>query len=376
MVAGGNALEAFAEGRARRELTALLARAPAHRAPAPTARRSTDIAVDAIAARRPAAGQAGRDGAGGRHRGRTRPPRSTKSALTGEPLPVTRAAGEAVRSGVVNAGGAVRLRADRRGGGQHLRRHRAPGARRRGASARRWRGWRTAGRWLFLPVTARRRRLRLVACRATAERALAVLVVATPCPLILAAPVALVCGISRAARSGASIIKGGGALERLARVRTALFDKTGTLTSGTPARRRRRADARLRRRRGAAARRVARPGVAARGGARRRGGRAAAGLALSLPQGVDEIPGGGVAGTVDGRRGAGGQRRPAGGARAATLPRTGAATRLAGRGVGRGLGRGGRAGGRRAAAGRPHPAGGAAGLRGAARGRRRRGWSW
>ena len=64
-------------------------------------------------------------------------------------------------------------------------------------------------------------------------RALAVLVVATPCPLILAAPVALVAGIGRAARRGI-VVKGGGALERLARVRTVLFDKTGTLTPGRP----------------------------------------------------------------------------------------------------------------------------------------------
>ena len=66
-----------------------------------------------------------------------------------------------------------------------------------------------------------------------AIRALAVLVVATPCPLILAAPVALICGVSRAARRGI-IVKGGGVLERLARARTALFDKTGTLTAGAP----------------------------------------------------------------------------------------------------------------------------------------------
>lgn len=64
-------------------------------------------------------------------------------------------------------------------------------------------------------------------------RALAVLVVATPCPLILAAPVAIVAGISRAASRGV-IVKGGGALETLARARTLVFDKTGTLTTGTP----------------------------------------------------------------------------------------------------------------------------------------------
>ncbi|MBA3691097.1 MAG: heavy metal translocating P-type ATPase, partial [Actinobacteria bacterium] len=64
-------------------------------------------------------------------------------------------------------------------------------------------------------------------------RALAVLVVATPCPLILAAPIAIVAGISRAARRGI-IVKGGGALETLGRARVLLFDKTGTLTAGMP----------------------------------------------------------------------------------------------------------------------------------------------
>ena len=66
-----------------------------------------------------------------------------------------------------------------------------------------------------------------------AVRALAVLVVATPCPLILAAPVAIVAGISRAARRGI-VVKSGGALERLAGGRVLLFDKTGTLTVGMP----------------------------------------------------------------------------------------------------------------------------------------------
>ena len=62
-------------------------------------------------------------------------------------------------------------------------------------------------------------------------RALAVLVVATPCPLILAAPVAFIGGVSRAARAGV-LMKGSTALEALAQVRTAIFDKTGTLTRG------------------------------------------------------------------------------------------------------------------------------------------------
>ena len=64
-------------------------------------------------------------------------------------------------------------------------------------------------------------------------RALAILVVATPCPLILATPVAIIGGINRAARRFV-IIRHGGALEALSEVNTAVFDKTGTLTVGTP----------------------------------------------------------------------------------------------------------------------------------------------
>ena len=62
-------------------------------------------------------------------------------------------------------------------------------------------------------------------------RAVAVLVVATPCPLILAVPVAIVSGLSRAAKHGI-LIKGGKALEILARIRSVVIDKTGTLTDG------------------------------------------------------------------------------------------------------------------------------------------------
>ncbi|MBX3147885.1 MAG: heavy metal translocating P-type ATPase [Gemmatimonadales bacterium] len=64
-------------------------------------------------------------------------------------------------------------------------------------------------------------------------RVLAVLVVATPCPLILAAPVAMLGGINRSARRQI-IVRNGVALERLASVDTAVFDKTGTLTAGKP----------------------------------------------------------------------------------------------------------------------------------------------
>ncbi len=67
----------------------------------------------------------------------------------------------------------------------------------------------------------------------SAVRAVAVLVVATPCPLLLAAPVAIVSGLSRASRLGV-VIRDGGALENLGHARTLLLDKTGTLTRGRP----------------------------------------------------------------------------------------------------------------------------------------------
>ena len=130
-------------------------------------------------------------------------------------------------------------------------------------------------------------------------RALSVLVVATPCPLLLAVPIAIVAGISRSAKRGI-IVKGGGALESLARARVLLFDKTGTLTAGrphladvvtapgwTP-------DEVLRLAASARAGLPARPGVIDRRwrpGARR---------GAALPEDVVETPGSGVSGRVGG----------------------------------------------------------------------------
>jgi heavy metal translocating P-type ATPase len=229
MVAGGSALEEFAQARARRELASLVSRVPriAHRQQGD---RVADVPVDAVAPDDllmikpgeivPVDGTVAVDAA-----------TLDESALTGEPLPVTRKQGDGVRSGVLNAGAPFTLRATASAERstyaavvrlvQAAERERAPLVR----LADRWALW-------FLAVT-------LVLAggawwlAADPVRALAVLVVATPCPLILAAPVALICGVSRAARRGI-IVKGPGVLERLARARTVLFDKTGTLTTGTP----------------------------------------------------------------------------------------------------------------------------------------------
>jgi heavy metal translocating P-type ATPase len=229
MLASGRALEGWAAGRARRDLHALLERVPR------TARRYQADGLETVQLEAVAPGDrllvasgdlVPVDGtvAGG-------PAVLDESALTGEPLPVERSAGEQIRSGTVNAGGPFDLFAtataeDSTYAGivrlvSEAEQSQAPFVR----LADRYALW-------FLVVS-------LAAAGAAwlvagAERAVAVLVVATPCPLILAAPVALVSGLSIAARRGV-IVKGGGVLERLAGCTTLLLDKTGTLTSGRPA---------------------------------------------------------------------------------------------------------------------------------------------
>ena len=229
MVASGRALEAWAAGRARRDLQALLGRAPR------TARRYRGSALESVPLDEVVPGDLLLLASG-----EVVPVNGTvargaavldESALTGEPLPVERAQGEAVRSGVVNAGGPLDLLATARAADStyagivrlvsEAEQSQAPFVR----LADRYALW-------FLLVS-------LAAAGAAwavagAERAVAVLVVATPCPLILAAPVALVSGLSVAARRGV-VVKGGGVLERLAQCTTLLLDKTGTLTSGRPA---------------------------------------------------------------------------------------------------------------------------------------------
>jgi len=154
-----------------------------------------------------------------------------ESALTGEARPAEHGPGEAARSGTVNVGGPFDLRATTSAADStyagivrlvsEAEQSRAPFVR----LADRYAMW-------FLPLTL------AVAGIAWAldgaVRAVAVLVVATPCPLILAAPVALVSGLSAAARRGV-VVKSGGVLERLARCTTLILDKTGTLTAGQPA---------------------------------------------------------------------------------------------------------------------------------------------
>jgi len=230
MLAGGQALEAYAGARARRDLSALLERAPrvAHRyedghlaAPAIDEVGPGDlllvmsgevVPVDGLVEGKPAV--------------------LDESALTGESRPVERSPGEAVRNGTVNASGPFRLRAVATAADSTY-----AGIARlvRQAETEKAPFVRLADRFslVFLPLTLG---VAAIAWAISGDpvRALAVLVVATPCPLILAAPVAILAGVSRSARRGV-IVKGGRALEALARARTLVLDKTGTLTMGAPA---------------------------------------------------------------------------------------------------------------------------------------------
>lgn len=152
-----------------------------------------------------------------------------EAALTGEPIPVSRQAGESARSGTLNAGDTFEITATATADESTY-----AGIVRLVTAAQTAKApfIRLADRYalLLLPVTI------MVAGLAWALsgdpiRGLAVLVVATPCPLILAAPVAFIAGVSQAAHRGI-IIKGGAPLDALARTHTVLFDKTGTLTVG------------------------------------------------------------------------------------------------------------------------------------------------
>lgn len=153
------------------------------------------------------------------------------SRLTGEAPPDLVQAGSEVRSGAVNLEGAIVVRATRPASESLYARIVELV---RTAQAEKSPIQRMADRYAvwFTPAT-------LLVCAVTwfathdSLRVLAVLVVATPCPLLLATPVAIIGGINRAARHQV-IVRTGGALERLASVDTAVFDKTGTLTIGRP----------------------------------------------------------------------------------------------------------------------------------------------
>ena len=295
MLATGRTLEAWAAGRARRELRTLLERAP-RQAHLYGVDGLETVALEVLTPGDLILVRAGEvvpvDGS---VVGATAV--LDESALTGEPWPVEHPPGDPVRSGVVNGGAAFDLRltasaAESTYAGilrlvRESERSTPPFVR----MADRYALW-------FLVVTLAAAALAWVVSGELA-RAVAVLVVATPCPLILAAPVAFVSGLSRAAKRGV-IVKGGGTLERLGQCRTLLFDKTGTLTAGRPtvtaivAADAMGPDDVLR---WAASLDQVSPHVLATAVVK---AAAQSNLALALPSNVEEIPGRGVRGQVEG----------------------------------------------------------------------------
>ncbi|HEX7835357.1 MAG TPA: heavy metal translocating P-type ATPase [Pseudolysinimonas sp.] len=228
MILGGQALADSASARARRQLRALMARAPreAHRM---TGDRVADIPVEQVVVGDRLLVKAGE----------AAPVDGTlldegdfdESSLSGESLPVTHLSGDAILSGAVNGGSPVRMVARALARDSQYQRIIAMVD---AAGSVRGRFLRLADR-LAIPFTALAYVLAATAWIVSGEavRFAEVLVVATPCPLLVAAPTALVAGMGRSAREGV-IVKSGQTLERIAAVRGVAMDKTGTLTYGTP----------------------------------------------------------------------------------------------------------------------------------------------
>ncbi|MBB3148114.1 heavy metal translocating P-type ATPase [Phyllobacterium trifolii] len=296
MYSGGTFLESFAEGRARREMSDLLSRVPR------TATRHRNGALDEVPLDDIAMGDlllirqgdvAPVDGTLDSDRAML-----DQAALTGESMPARLARGQDVMSGSTNAGEAFDLRVTRRAADstyagivrlvEAAQKSKAPMAR-------------LADRYslLFLAVTVA---LATAAWWFTGDpiRAVAVLVVATPCPLILAVPVALVAGLSRAAHFGV-LIKGAKPLEALARIKTLILDKTGTLTEGRPQ------IISIDTREGMSGKDALFFAAALEQASKHPmaqaivAGARAQGIALPIPDDVVETPGEGIAGTIEGR---------------------------------------------------------------------------
>ena len=230
MLTGGEALEDAAAGRAERDLTALLDRTPqqAHRIDADAV--IVDVPVGAVMVGERLLVRPSEivpvDGALVSSEAQF-----DESSLTGESMPVERVAGELVLSGSVNGPRAVEIEATATAeNSQYQRIVRLV----REAAGSKAPLVRLADRYA-VPFTLLAYAIAGIAWWVSGDstRFAEVLVVATPCPLLIAAPVAFMGGMSSAARSGI-VIKDAGTLERLAAVKTVAFDKTGTLTYGSP----------------------------------------------------------------------------------------------------------------------------------------------
>jgi heavy metal translocating P-type ATPase len=296
MYAGGTLLEDIAVARAERDLRLLVDRSPrvAHRR---SDHHIEDVPVNEIVVGDGLLVRAGEvipvDGLiGGQAT-------IDESALTGEPIPVVKRKGAPVYSGSLNAGDSFEMTASSVAGNSTY-----AGIVRLVTAAQTAKApfVRLADRYalIFLPVTLA---VAAVAWFVSGDllRSLAVLVAATPCPLILAAPVAFIAGVAQSARRGV-LIKGGGPLEAMARAHTVLFDKTGTLTIG---------GARLLSIEvapGESADEVLQFGASLEQASHHVLAKAivaaatARGLQLKIPETVSEAPGAGLQGVIDGRR--------------------------------------------------------------------------
>ncbi|WP_026852001.1 heavy metal translocating P-type ATPase [Glaciibacter superstes] len=230
MLTGGEALENYANQRAKRELDALLDRAPqlAHRSTEGGYRDLpvNEVRVGDVLLVRPSeivpvdgvllSAETTLD----------------QSSISGESIPVEKRVGDPVLSGAVNGQQAVEIRATETASASQYQQIVALVAQ---AAESKAPVVRLADRYA-LPFTIFSLALGAIAWWLSGDpvRFAEVLVLATPCPLLIAAPVAFIGGMSRAARNGV-IVKSGGVLEQLSAAKTVVFDKTGTLTYGTPA---------------------------------------------------------------------------------------------------------------------------------------------
>ena len=229
MLATGRALENWAKGKSQAELKSLLERAPREAHLVLENAATKNVVLSAVSIGQSIVVLSGEvvplDGILKTNA------ELDESALTGEPMPVLRMIGATVSSGVVNSGSTLELVVNTTAqDSTYANLVRLV----QQASASSATSVRLANRWAlwFVPLT-------LILTAATwllskdVHVAVAVLIAATPCPLILAIPVALISGMSKSAARGA-LIKGGDSLELLAKAKTVMLDKTGTLTRGGP----------------------------------------------------------------------------------------------------------------------------------------------
>jgi heavy metal translocating P-type ATPase len=229
MQTGGEAIDDFGFSRASSSLEELIARAPR------LARRKRDDTIEEIGASEVKVGDVlvVRPGDLVPVDGdvETGTADVDESALTGEPLPRTKTRGDHLLSGSVDVGSAFEMRATRISRESQYSRvvelvkkaqtEKPPIQR----LADKYAVW-------FTPTAVGMAAIGFLLTRSV-DAFLAVLVVATPCPLILATPLAVISGVNKAAKESI-IVKSGAAIEQIGRGRVVIFDKTGTLTYGTP----------------------------------------------------------------------------------------------------------------------------------------------